>query len=99
MAPGSRCSPSIRRIWAPTCCAGNGATGPGFFNLDARVSYSVPLGPRRLEVFGDLFNVTNRANFASPTADVSNTGTFLLLRAYSTSYAPRKIQLGARFVF
>jgi hypothetical protein len=77
----------------------NGATGPGFFNLDARVSYSVPLGPRRLEVFGDLFNVTNRANFASPTADVSNTGTFLLLRAYSTSYAPRKIQLGARFVF
>jgi hypothetical protein len=77
----------------------NGATGPGFFNLDARVSYGLHLGSRRLEVFGDLFNLTNRANFANPTADISNTGTFLLLRAYSTSYAPRKLQIGARFVF
>jgi hypothetical protein len=77
----------------------NGATGPGFFNLDARISYSLKVGPRRLEVFGDIFNLSNRTNYANPTADISNTTTFLLLRAYSTSYAPRKLQLGARFVF
>jgi len=76
----------------------NGAYGPGFFNVDARVSYAFKLGPRRVEVFGDLFNLTNRTNFANPTNNQSSPS-FLLLTAYSTSYAPRKVQLGARFVF
>ncbi len=77
----------------------NGARGPGFFNLDTRLSYAFQLGPRRVEIVGDIFNLTNRTNFANPTADSSNTAQFLLLRAYSTSYAPRKVQLGARFTF
>jgi hypothetical protein len=77
----------------------NGAYGPGFFNADLRLSYGVPIGSRRLEIVGDIFNVTNRANFANPTADRFNAAQFLLFRAYNTSYAPRKVQLGARFVF
>jgi hypothetical protein len=77
----------------------NGAYGPGFFNADMRVSYAIPLGSRRLEIVGDIFNVTNRTNFANPTADAANPAQFLVLRAYNTSYAPRKVQLGARFAF
>ena len=77
----------------------NGAYGPGFFNADLRLSYAVPVGSRRIEIVGDIFNVTNRANFANPTADRFTTTSFLLFRAYNTSYAPRKLQLGARFAF
>jgi len=77
----------------------NGAVGPGFFNFDARVSYGVKLGSRRVEVFGDIFNLTNRTNFANPSGNQQTGQPFLLLAAYNTSYAPRKLQLGARFVF
>jgi hypothetical protein len=77
----------------------NGAYGPGFFNFDMRLSYALRFGTRQVEIVGDIFNLTNRANFANPTADRSNAAQFLLLRAYNTSYAPRKLQLGARFVF
>lgn len=76
----------------------NGAYGPGFFNLDARVGYAVPVGHRRLELSADLFNLTNRANFANPTGNQASTQ-FLLLTAYSTSYSARKAQLGVRFEF
>jgi hypothetical protein len=43
--------------------------------------------------------VTNRTNFANPSGNQAAPQSFLLLSAYSTSYAPRKLQLGARFVF
>jgi hypothetical protein len=76
----------------------NGARGPGFFNLDARISYAVKVGTRRVEIVGDVFNLSNRTNFANPTTNQAS-AQFLLLTAYSTSYAPRKLQLGARFVF
>jgi hypothetical protein len=76
----------------------NGAYGPGFVNVDARVSYAFRFGTRRVEVVGDVFNLTNRTNFANPTNNQASPQ-FLLLTAYSTSYAPRKLQLGARFVF
>jgi hypothetical protein len=76
----------------------NGAYGPGFFNADARISYAFRFGTRRLEVVGDIFNLTNRTNFANPTSNRAS-AQFLLLTAYSTSYSPRKLQLGARFVF
>jgi hypothetical protein len=76
----------------------NGAYGPGFFNMDMRVSYAFRFGTRQVEVIGDMFNLTNRTNFAIPTNNQASPQ-FLLLTAYSTSYAPRKLQLGARFVF
>ncbi|MGE3491431.1 MAG: carboxypeptidase regulatory-like domain-containing protein [Vicinamibacterales bacterium] len=77
----------------------NGARGPGFFGLDMRVGYSFRLGgQRKLELSADLFNLTNRTNFANPTGNQAS-AQFLLLTAYSTSYSPRKAQIGARLEF
>ena len=77
----------------------NGAYGPGFVEADARLGYHFSLPNRRkVEAFVDIFNVTNRTNFATPTGNQASTQ-FLLLTAYNTSYTPRKIQIGARFEF
>ena len=40
----------------------------------------------------------NRANFLNPTANQAS-AQFLLLTDYSTSYTPRKVQIGARYQF
>jgi hypothetical protein len=41
----------------------NGARGPGFFKADLRLGYRFRFGERRLEVFGEVFNLTDRASF------------------------------------
>jgi outer membrane receptor protein involved in Fe transport len=77
----------------------NGAYGPGFFQADLRAGYRFALGGgRRLNAFVDAFNVTNRVNYANPSGNQANP-TFLVKTAYSTSYTPRKLQLGVRFEF
>ena len=77
----------------------NGAYGPGFFKLDMRVGYRLDLKNRRtLDLFGEVFNVTNRANFANPTGDQANAN-FLRLTGLSTSTQPRTGQIGVRFGF
>jgi hypothetical protein len=77
----------------------NGARGPGFLSVDMRVGYGFSLHNRkRLELSADVFNLTNRTNFGNPTRDQASTS-FLLLTGYSTSYTPRKVQLGARLEF
>jgi len=77
----------------------NGARGPGFLDADMRFGYGFHLGSRRrLEVSADVFNLTNHTNFANPTGNLAS-AQFLLLTAYSTSYAPRKVQVGARVEF
>jgi hypothetical protein len=78
----------------------NGAYGPGFFNADLRFGYRLPISQeRRLEIFADVFNVTNRTNFANPSGNQGAPATFLILNSYSTSYSPRKLQIGARVQF
>ncbi len=77
----------------------NGARGPGFFSLDMRLGYGFNLPNRkRIELSADIFNLSNHTNFLNPTGNQAS-AEFLLFRAYSTSYTPRKIQLGARFEF
>jgi hypothetical protein len=77
----------------------NGARGPGFLDADMRFGYGFHLGGhRRLEVSADVFNLTNHTNFANPTGNQAS-AQFLLLTAYNTSYAPRKVQVGARVEF
>jgi hypothetical protein len=77
----------------------NGAYGPGFFGLDMRFGYAIPVGgSRKLEISADLFNLTNHTNFANPNGNQASAN-FLLLTGYSTSYTPRKAQLGVRFEF
>jgi len=78
----------------------NGARAPGFFNLDMRLGYRIPISKqRRLELAADIFNLTNHTNFATPGGNQNAPTTFLVLTGYSTSYSPRKVQLGARFQF
>ncbi len=77
----------------------NGAYGPGFFKLDLRLGYTLNFNaPQRLELFGEIFNVTNRANFADPTGDQASAN-FLRLTQLSSSNNARLAQLGVRFVF
>ena len=78
----------------------NGARGPGYFQADMRFGYVVNLhSRRRLEVSADVFNLTNRTNFANPSGDQFAPTTFLVLTAYSASYTPRKVQIGLRYEF
>ena len=78
----------------------NGAYGPGVLRAWTRDSATASRCPtaRRVEAFVDVFNLTNRTNFANPTGNQASTQ-FLLLTAYNTSYAPRKLQVGARIEF
>jgi hypothetical protein len=78
----------------------DGARGPGFFELDMRVGYRFPLSKnRRVEIAADVFNLTNHVNYANPGGNQNTASTFLVLTGYSTSYTPRKLQLGARIQF
>ena len=85
----------------------NGAYGPGFFQVDMRLGYRLRAGSdRTLDVFGEMFNVTNRANFDSPTTAVLGHGVadrrltdFLVLRTLRPGGIPRTGQFGIRFGF
>jgi hypothetical protein len=76
----------------------NGARGPGFFKMDIRLGYNIRLNDRRLDLFAEVFNLTDRVNFANPTGNRASAD-FLRLTGYSTSTTPRTVQLGARFAF
>jgi len=76
----------------------NGAYGPGFLQLDTRLGWRVKNNGRTLDITGDVINVTNRANFVSPTGDRRSTN-FLLLTTLYGGGQPRQLQVGARIGF
>lgn len=76
----------------------NGAYGPGFFKLDMRLGYQIRMSGRRLDLFGEVFNLTDRANFANPNGNQA-AADFLRLTGLSASTTPRTFQLGARVQF
>jgi Carboxypeptidase regulatory-like domain/TonB dependent receptor/TonB-dependent Receptor Plug Domain len=77
----------------------NGARGPGFVQLDMRIGYLLRFGANRtMSVFGEIFNVTNEANFNNPTGD-RRSGTFLVPTGLLGGGSPRQLQLGARLGF
>jgi hypothetical protein len=76
----------------------NGARGPSFFQADVRLGYRFRFGQRRLEVFGEVFNLTNKANFELAAADRRSTN-FLTYTALRAGTVPRTGQLGMRFTF
>jgi hypothetical protein len=77
----------------------NGAYGPSFFQWDMRLGYQFHVrGASRIELFGECFNLTNRANFDNPTGDRRSTN-FLVVTALRPGGVPRTFQLGARVVF
>jgi hypothetical protein len=77
----------------------NGATGPGLFQIDLRLGYRLRPGmDRSLDLFAEVFNVTNRANFENPTGDRRSTD-FLNLTALRAGAVPTTAQLGVRLQF
>ncbi len=85
----------------------NGAYGPAFFQFDVRMGYQLRVGHERtLDLFGEVFNVTNRANFDNPTTAVLSHPAadrrltdFLVLRMLRQGAVPRTGQIGIRFGF
>lgn len=77
----------------------NGARGPGVAQLDMRIGYRLRVrSTRTLDVFGEIFNVTNRVNFNNPTGD-RHVEQFLVPTTLRGGGFPRQFQLGARFRF
>ncbi|MPZ16308.1 MAG: TonB-dependent receptor plug domain-containing protein [Luteitalea sp.] len=77
----------------------NGARGPGFFQLDVRWGYKFRVGDSRaLDLFVDVFNLTNRSNFDNPDGDRRSVD-FLRLTELRQGGVPRTLQLGARLQF
>jgi Carboxypeptidase regulatory-like domain/TonB dependent receptor-like, beta-barrel/TonB-dependent Receptor Plug Domain len=83
-----------------------GARGPGFFLLNLRAGYRFPLrGGRSLQAHVDVFNVTNHANFNTPTSNTGNVtsadrrdaATFLIFR--SVTAPTRTAQFNVKFTF
>lgn len=79
----------------------NGAIGPDAFQINARAGWRGRMGGNRaLEVFFDIFNITDRVNWNNPSGDRRLTATFLQLRTLrGGSGFPRQAQFGMRFAF
>ncbi len=76
----------------------NGAYGPGFAQLDMRVGYRVRVAGRFVDVFADIFNVTDRANFLNPSGD-RRLASFLVPNELRAGGNPRQLQIGAKLTF
>jgi TonB dependent receptor/Carboxypeptidase regulatory-like domain len=73
-----------------------GARGPNYLIANLRSGYRIALGGQRtLDLFLDVFNITNRPNFQNPTGDRRLTN-FLLLRAGRWCDADGAIQRALR---
>jgi hypothetical protein len=76
----------------------NGAYGPGLVQIDVRAGYRLrPRQGRSLDLFFEVFNVTNEANFANPSGDQRQS--FLIAQSLAGGGFPRQFQIGARFGF
>ncbi len=75
-----------------------GARGPNFFLMNFRAGYRFRLrAGHALQAHFDIFNITDRANFTTPTGDRRDTATFLILRAIT---APtRTAQFNLKYTF
>jgi hypothetical protein len=79
----------------------NGAVGPDYFQVDLRAGWRARLTSQKaVEVFLDIFNVTNRNNFLNPSGDRRLPTTYLVLtNLYGGGGFPRQAQMGLRFTF
>ena len=75
-----------------------GARGPDQLLASVRARYAFKAGGgRSLQAWVDVFNLTNRANFSTPTSDRRDTATFLILRTVVNP--TRTAQLNLRYSF
>lgn len=66
--------------------------------MDVRLGYGIPISTVTAELFGELFNATNRANFAAPSGDRRSTA-FLIKQTLRPGALPRTAQFGVRMQF
>ena len=52
-----------------------------------------------LEIRAEFFNLLNRGRFGAPDTNIDNPGNFGVQGRFSDIFQPRRIQLGARFLF
>ncbi len=77
-----------------------GARGPGYAQADLRAGYRIRIGgDRTLDLFLDVFNLANRANYANPSIDQRLPATFLRLLDVSDEGPTRTAQLNFRLGF
>jgi hypothetical protein len=86
----------------------NGARGPNYMSVDIRTGYQFRFGGlKTLNVFFDVFNLTNEPNFASPinttglgpSSDRRLSATFLKLTEIFNGGPTRTMQLNVRYGF
>ena len=79
----------------------NGARGPDYFQIDVRAGWRSRLARgHALDVFLDIFNVSNRANWNNPSGDRRTAATFLrLVNLRGGSGFPRQANFGMRYSF
>jgi hypothetical protein len=75
----------------------NGMQGPGSFGLDMSVRYQIPIaaGLDSVDLFYDIFNLTNRENLVPPTGN-RRSGNFMVSTAARFA---RQMQFGVRVRF
>ncbi|MPY91009.1 MAG: TonB-dependent receptor plug domain-containing protein [Luteitalea sp.] len=99
LPPGSFSGTGPNAVTAESDGGRNGARGPSFFQLDLRLGYRFSLGgDRRVDAFVDLFNVTDRNNFAVPDGDRFSTN-FLALTNLADGAIPTTAQIEVRYSF
>jgi Carboxypeptidase regulatory-like domain/TonB-dependent Receptor Plug Domain len=79
----------------------NGAIGPDYFQIDVRAGWRGRMrGSQALELFLDIFNITNEVNWNNPSGDRRTASTFLrLVNLRGGSGFPRQAQMGVRYTF
>lgn len=80
-----------------------GAYGPDYFQVDIRAGWRRRIQERTIELFIDVFNLTNRTNWDNPlvaNSDERIPGNFLrLTNLRGGSGFPRSVQFGSRIAF
>lgn len=78
----------------------NSVFGPKQRGVDVDLSKTTSITERiRFEFRFDAFNLTNTANFANPTADVTVPSTFGTITAINVAIPARTLQIGGKLIF
>lgn len=97
LAPGTYSGSGANAMTVENKGGRRGARGPDYAMFNLRAGYSIPVQQgQRLQIFLDVFNVTNRTNFNAPASDLRS-DTFLV--PTSITEAPRTLQLNFRYEF
>jgi hypothetical protein len=75
------------------------ARGPSVFNTDLSAFKRTAIGNTSFELRIDVFNLFDKAHFATPTGANITFGNAAFGRINNTRLTPREIQLGVRFLF